>query len=258
MEAYERLEKIGEGQFGRVFRGRRRFTGQFCALKFLPKAQQSPAALAALRGEVAILQRLAHPNVVRLLDFFETHEDVVLVTELCVGELFEVLTSDGALAPAAMAAVARELTRALAYLHGAGVMHRDLKPQNVLIGAGGAVKLADFGFAKETSHELISSIKGTPLYMAPEMFTEERYGPSAEVWGLGVLLFELATGRPPFFAATLPELMKAITDEAPLEFPPALPAPLVDFLSQCLRREPAARPPFAALLAHPYIAADLN
>ena len=259
MDAYELLERLGEGSFGRVHRGRRRHTGQFCALKLVAKSNKTLDDLGVLRTEVAILQRLHHPNVIRLLDCFETASDIVLVTELAAGELFEVLLSDGALAPAAVASVARDLTSALAYLHSQGVMHRDLKPQNCLIDSGGRVKLADFGFARELgprSSAVLTSVKGTPLYMAPELFLHARYTPSADVWGLGVLLYELAAGRPPFFAATLPELMAAIVDGARgIDYPAGFSPPLVAFLSQCLVREPAARASWAALLAHPYLEA---
>ncbi len=259
MEAYEILERLGEGSFGRVHRGRRRFTGQFCALKLLAKSQKSLAELAALRTEVGILQRLHHPSVIRLLDCFETRDEIVLVTELAAGELFEVLVSDGALAPATVASVARDLTAALAYLHSQSVMHRDLKPQNLLIDSSGRIKLADFGFARDlgarASVAVLTSVKGTPLYMAPELFLHARYQPSADVWGMGVLLYELAAGRPPFFAATLPELMAAIVDgTARIEYPETFSAALVDFLGLCLVREPSARASWGALLAHPYLA----
>ena len=261
-EAYEVLEKLGEGSFGRVHRGRRRYTGQFCALKFIAKASKREPDLCALRTEVGILQRLHHPNIIRLLDLFETAEDIVLVTELASGELFEVLTSDGALTPAAVASVARDLTSALAYLHEQRVMHRDLKPQNCLISSSGVVKLADFGFAAELTGRasaLLTSVKGTPLYMAPEMFSAAQYQPSADVWGLGVLLYELAAGRPPFSASTLPELMQAIVDPAvPVAYPEGLGRDLRSFLGLCLVREPTARASWAALLAHPYLAAPIG
>jgi len=261
MDSYEMLEKLGAGAHGSVHRGRRRHTGQFCALKLISKAQKSPADLQVLRTEISILQRLHHPNIIALLDCFETPSDLVLVMELAAGELFEVLLSDGALTPAALASAARDLTRALAYLHSQRIMHRDLKPQNCLIDSRGAIKLCDFGFARElggarASLAVLTSVKGTPLYMAPELFLHGRYTPSADVWGLGVLLFELAAGRPPFFAATLPELMKAIVEEVPIEYPPAFAPLLVGFLSQCLVRNPSARASWESLLGHPFLAED--
>jgi fused-like protein len=255
MERYELLERIGVGSFGTVHRGRRRFTGQFCALKLISKERKEEKELAALRSEVAILTRLSHPHVIRLLDYFENENELVLVTELACGELFEVLCSDGRLAPAAVASVARGLTSALAYLHEQHVMHRDLKPQNCLIAANGAIKLADFGFARELqSHAAqLTSVRGTPLYMAPELFQQAHYTAAADVWSLGVLLFELAAGRPPFFADTLPELMQAIVQDTPVPFPLDMQPQLADFLALCLQRDPGQRAAWEALLQHPYL-----
>jgi serine/threonine protein kinase len=211
--------------------------------------------LAALRSEVGILTRLSHPHIVRLLDYFETASEIVLVTELACGELFEVLCSDGRLAPAAVASVASGLTSALAYLHEQRVMHRDLKPQNCLITATGVVKLTDFGFAKELhSHTAqLTSVRGTPLYMAPELFQQAQYTAAADVWSLGVLLFELAAGRPPFFADTLPELMQAIVQSTPVAFPQDMQPQLADFLALCLQRDPGQRASWEVLLQHPYL-----
>ena len=162
---YERLEQLGKGSFSTVYRGRRVFTGQFVSLKVIPTAKKSPEELAALRCEVEILRRLDHPSIIGLLDVLETPAELTLVTELAQGELLEVLLEDGALPDAVVRSVAAQLTSALAYLHARGVVHRDLKPQNVLVAAGGRVKLCDFGFAREIPSFLMSSIKGTPLYV---------------------------------------------------------------------------------------------
>jgi len=198
---------------------------------------------------------LDHPNIIKLLDYFETPSDVVLVLEYAQGELFEVLTSDGALPEATVARVALGLTSALTYLHAHRVMHRDLKPQNLLIGAGGVVKLADFGFAREVGRDsiLMSSIKGTPLYMAPEMFREERYTPSADVWGLGVLIYELAAGKPPFFAGNLQELLALIVEDSPIIWPTTFSDKLVTFLSKCLVKNPSQRAGWEELLQDPFL-----
>lgn len=257
LPAYEVLERVGEGSFGRVYRGRRRFTGQFVALKFVAKAGKTPAELAALRSEVAILRRLDHENIILLLDFFETPRDVVLVTEFAHGELLSVLAADGALALDTVRSVAAQLVAALLYLTHARIMHRDLKPQNCLVGSRGVIKLADFGFARELGDaarkETLTSIKGTPLYMAPEMFSNAAYTETADVWGLGVLVFELAAGRPPFYAANLQELLKVIVRDEPPAFPADWPADLVGFVRACLQRDPTKRPSFESLARHPFL-----
>ena len=256
MDAYHVLERVGEGSFGKVFRGRRRYTGQFVALKFISKAGKSEADLAALRQEVAILRRLDHENVVLLLDFFETPRDVVVVTEYAHGELLQVLQDDGSLAEATVRSVAAQLAAALHYLHRHRVMHRDMKPQNVLVSSNGVIKLADFGFARAlaSSTALLTSIKGTPLYMAPEIYEQQRYDPSADLWGLGVLLFELAAGAPPFYAPSLQALRKLIVAAEPVAYPAAMSPLLVSFLSLLLVRDPALRAGWDEILRHPFIA----
>jgi fused-like protein len=162
MEAYHVLERIGEGSFGKVYKGRRKYTGQFVALKFISKAGKSESDLAALRSEIGILRALDHPNIILLLDYFETPRDVVVVTEFAHGELFQILQDDASLPEPVVRSIARQLVRALAYLHSRRVMHRDMKPQNVLVGSGGVVKLCDFGFAREMSAGtiMLTSIKG--------------------------------------------------------------------------------------------------
>lgn len=257
MEAYRVLEQIGEGSFGKVFKGRRLFTGQFVALKFVSKAGKSAEELENLRSEIATHRRLDHPNIILLLDYFETPEAIVLVMELAHGELFAVMTADGALSEDVVRRVAVALVSALRYLASHRIMHRDLKPQNCLLTGGGGVKLADFGFARQLSaHTLmIKSVKGTPLYMAPELFTSNTSSPSSDVWSLGVLLYELRAGRPPFNAPSLHALMQAIVGPGS---EPSYPAatfspPLAHFLRLCMQRTPEARPDWTALAAHPFL-----
>lgn len=127
--------------------------------------------------------------------------------------------------------------------------------QNVLIGAGGKVMLADFGFSRQMSAStvMLTSIKGTPLYLAPEIFTDHAYEYKADLWGLGVMLYELAAGAPPFYANSLPALMGIIMSEAP-KFPPHFSPGFVSFLSGLLVRDPARRAGWPELLHHPWVA----
>jgi fused-like protein len=126
MDQYQILERIGEGSFGRVYKARRKHTGQFVAMKFMSKA--GPAG-AVSPSEAAILAKLDHPNIVALLDHFETARDVVLVMEYAYGELFAVLCEDKRLPEPVVQGIARQLVSALHYLHSQRIMHRDMKPQ---------------------------------------------------------------------------------------------------------------------------------
>ncbi|EFJ37043.1 hypothetical protein SELMODRAFT_449688, partial [Selaginella moellendorffii] len=205
VENYHVIELVGEGSFGKVYKGRRKFTGQVhqtVAMKFILKHGKSDKDIENLRQEieVQILRQLKHENIIEMLDAFESPQEFCVVTEFAQGELFEILEDDKCLPEAQVQAIAKQLVcmlshlvRALHYLHSHRIIHRDMKPQNILIGAGGIVKvqLCDFGFARAMSCNtmVLRSIKGTgtPLYMAPELVREQPYNHTADLWSLGVI-----------------------------------------------------------------------
>lgn len=257
MDAYHVYECVGIGSFGKVYRGRRKYTGQFVAIKVIPKAGKSAADLLVLRREAAILRQLDHVNIILLLDYFETARELVLVTEYAHGELLQILQDDVSLPPDVVRSITRQLVSALRYLHEHRIAHRDLKPQNVLVGSGGVVKLCDFGFAAElgAGGSLLASLKGTPLYIAPEVFCGGEYDLRADLWSLGVLVYELAVGRPPFYAASLPELMRVVGTAAEPPFPAgAVPPDCEAFLRRLLVKDPAGRADWPELAGHAFLA----
>jgi fused len=181
----------------------------------ISKKTRTEAELAGLRQELHILRKLDHPNIVRLLDAFETDRHMFVVTELAQGDLFSILEDDRTLSEEYVRSIARQLVDALHYLHSRRIIHRDMKPQNVLVGRGGRVKLCDFGFARAMSVRTIvlTSIKGTPLYMSPEVVREQPYDHRADLWALGVILYELVTGEPPFYASSMYTLVTHIVSD---------------------------------------------
>jgi fused-like protein len=140
-------------------------------MKFIVKSGKSEQDLVNLRQEIAILRRLEHPHIITMLDWFETKEEICMVMEYAQGELFEILEDDDCLPESTVHRIAVQLVSALHYLHSNRIIHRDMKPQNILLGANGTVKLCDFGFARIMSAHtvMLRSIKGTPLYMSPEL-----------------------------------------------------------------------------------------
>ena len=140
--------------------------------------------MANLRQEIEILKGLRHENIVLLLDTFETKTEFCLVTDFAQGELFEILEEDQSLPEEVIRPIAQQLVSALHYLHTNRIIHRDMKPQNILISDGGVVKLCDFGFARAMSSntQVLTSIKGTPLYMSPELVQEQPYNNSVDLW----------------------------------------------------------------------------
>ena len=187
--------------------------------------------------EAQLAAPLSHPNVVRVYDFGHDPDGRPFIVMEYVegGSLAEALARDGALSPARVVAVARDCCAGLAYAHATGLVHRDLKPQNLLLEADGRVKIADFGIARTldgTSLTLTGSVLGTAGYLAPEQASGDQVTAAADIYGLGVTLHQLATGNMPGPDA-----------------PPALPDPLRGVVARCLDPDPARRPTAEALSA---------
>ncbi|XP_007957683.1 serine/threonine-protein kinase 36 [Orycteropus afer afer] len=255
MEKYHVLEMIGEGSFGRVYKGRRKYSAQVVALKFIPKLGRSEKELRNLQREIEIMRGLRHPNIVHMLDSFETDKEVVVVTDYAEGELFQILEDDGKLPEDQVQAIAAQLVSALYYLHSHRILHRDMKPQNILLAKGGGIKLCDFGFARamSTNTMVLTSIKGTPLYMSPELVEERPYDHTADLWSVGCILYELAVGTPPFYTTSIFELVSLILKD-PVRWPSTISPCFKNFLQGLLTKDPRQRLSWPDLLYHPFIA----
>ncbi|KAK4403796.1 Serine/threonine-protein kinase TIO [Sesamum angolense] len=254
VENYHVIELVGEGSFGKVYKGRRKFSGQTVAMKFIPKHGKSEKDILNLRQEIEILRKLKHENIIAMLDSFESPQEFCVVTEFAQGELFEILEDDKCLPEEQVQAIAKQLVRALHYLHSNRIIHRDMKPQNILIGAGSIVKLCDFGFARAMSANtvVLRSIKGTPLYMAPELVREQPYNHTADLWSLGVILYELFVGQPPFYTNSVYALIRHIIKD-PVKYPDNMSSNFKSFLQGLLNKVPQHRLTWPALLEHPFV-----
>ncbi|KAF5178747.1 Serine/threonine-protein kinase [Thalictrum thalictroides] len=283
VENYHVIDIVGEGSFGKVYKGRRKYTGQTVAMKFILKHGKSEKDIHNLRQEIEILRKLKHENIIEMLDSFETPQEFCVVTEFAQGELFEVLEDDKCLPEDQVQAIAKQLVRALHYLHSNRIIHRDMKPQNILIGAGSIVKvcsfespdfaldlflsihilylnwlyslqLCDFGFARamSTNTVVLRSIKGTPLYMAPELVREQPYNHTADLWSLGVILYELFVGQPPFYTNSVYALIRHIIKD-PVKYPENMSSSFKSFLKGLLNKVPQNRLTWPNLQEHPFV-----
>ncbi|XP_053298360.1 serine/threonine-protein kinase 36 [Pleuronectes platessa] len=255
MNSYRVQELVGEGSFGRVYKGRNTCTGQVVALKFIPKVGRSEKELRSLRREIEIMADLQHPHIVQFFDSFDTETDVVVVTEYAEGQLFQILQDERNFPESQVREIACQLVSALYYLHSHRILHRDMKPQNILLGRGGVVKLCDFGFARSmsTSTLVLTSIKGTPLYMSPELVDEKPYDHTSDLWSLGCILYELHTGTPPFYSNSLFHLVQLIVREQ-VKWPDTMSGPCTSFLKGLLTKDPEKRLSWPDLLHHPFVA----
>lgn len=197
---FQFLAQIGSGAFGKVYRASSKKTDKQYAIKILTKAQVVNLKLTdQLRNEITILAKCDHPNIIKLYGAFEDQNFVSLILELANGgSLFKRLQSFKRFSENMAAQVLGDVIRAIVYLHSLipPVLHRDLKPENVLL-VDQQFKIADFGWSN-IDDEFRNTFCGTPDYLAPEMIKGEGHNEKLDVWTIGVLLYELLHGRPPF------------------------------------------------------------
>ncbi|XP_040289341.1 serine/threonine-protein kinase DCLK3 isoform X2 [Bufo bufo] len=198
---YEIGRSIGDGNFAVVKECRVRKTNQKFAMKIIDKAKLEGKE-DIVENEVRIIKLLCHPNIVKLLDDFETENEIYLIMEYIKGgDLFDAITESIKFTEHHASLMMTDLCEALLYIHSKNIVHRDLKPENLLVqnnpDGSSTLKLADFGLAVFVS-EPIFTVCGTPTYVAPEILSEKGYGLEVDMWATGVILYILLCGFPPF------------------------------------------------------------
>lgn len=246
---YELVEKIGQGGMGVVYRARQLGLERDVAFKLLAAGPwASEEFVERFRREARSAARMQHPNIVEIYEFGHRDGLNYFSMRLVEGQsLAERLAATGPLEPRAAARLLRTLAEAMDYAHRLGVLHLDLKPGNVLLTPEGEPLIADFGLARriDAGHEG-GEIAGTPSYMAPEQAVLESHPltASTDIWGLGAILYECLTGRPPFLAPDAQRTLQRVVADSPApprEMNRAIPADLEAICLKCLRKDPGQR-----------------
>jgi serine/threonine-protein kinase len=243
---------LGKGGMGEVYRADDLSLEQQVALKFLPEAATDAATLERFRNEVRIARRISHPNVCRVYDIGEAEHQIFLSMEYIDGEdLGSLLRRIGRISGDKAAEIARKICAGVAAAHAQGVLHRDLKPANIMLNSDGEVLVTDFGLAGVASE--ISDVRsGTPAYMAPEQLTGREVTTKSDIYSLGLVLYELFTGKRAFEGKTYDEILTDRHDRVP-----SRPSTLVKDLDpaaerailHCLEPSPTDRPSSALQVA---------
>jgi len=249
---YEILGELGRGGMGVVYKARQVALNRVVALKMvLSGAHASQHQLERFRTEAEAIARFQHPHIVQIYEVGERDGLPFFSLEhLPGGSLSDQIKREPQPADGA-ARIAAQLARGIQYAHDHGIAHRDLKPANILFDGDGVPKITDFGLAKKleagaASHTQSGTIVGSPSYMAPEQARGDVHdvGPSADVYSLGAILYEMLTGRPPFLGSSLVETLEQVRSKEPVpprELVPKVPRDVETIALKCLQKEPAKR-----------------
>lgn len=254
--------KLGEGSFAKVREGLHALTGEKVAVKVIDKrkAKKDSYVTKNLRREGHIQQMIRHPNITQLLDILETENSYYLVMELCPGgNLMNRIYDKKRLDERETQKYIRQLVLAVEHLHRAGVVHRDLKIENLLLDEQDNIKLIDFGLSNCAGilgySDPFSTQCGSPAYAAPELLSRKKYGPKVDVWSIGVNMYAMLTGTLPFTVEpfSLRALHQKMVDKEMNPLPPSLSTAAICLLKKLLEPDPNKRPNIHQVMADSWL-----
>jgi serine/threonine-protein kinase len=255
-DGYTLLHELGRGASGVVFQARQHHPERVVALKFFSAGVHAAEEKVRFLAEANIIARLDHPNIVRVHAVGEHQGQPFLCLEYLEGGHLGKKINGQPQPPRQAARLLEQLARAVQHAHEKGIIHRDLKPANVLLTGDGTPKVSDFGLARFGRPELTATgaVMGTPAYMAPEQARGEGkiVGPAADIWALGVILYELLTGQPPFRGVQVLDTLQQVVEREPVpprRLQPQVPRDLETICLKCLQKRPPRRYGTATALA---------
>ncbi|XP_054734610.1 serine/threonine-protein kinase ULK3 isoform X2 [Anastrepha obliqua] len=256
---YDLLEKLGVGSYSTVYKARHKKNRSFHAIKIVEMSTLSNSSRENLITEIRLLRSLNHKYIVTLEDFFWDDKNIYIVLEFCnAGNLSAFIRSKKALPESTCRYFLRQLAAAVQYMRANDVCHFDLKPQNLLLTRNSNVvlKVADFGFAQHLKlGEINQQLKGSSLYMAPEIVRKHQYDAKADLWSIGVILYECLFGKAPYTSKSIEELLQRIRNAEKITIPTnaSISNECHDLLCRLLEHDPAKRISFDSFFAHPFI-----
>lgn len=244
VDDFELLKVVGRGSFGKVYQVKEKSTGDVYAMKVLKKQQLlKRKQVEHTQTERKVLQSIDSPFVVSMKYAFQTKDKLYMILEYFTGgELFYHLKSGGRFGYKRARFYAAEITLALEALHGAGIIYRDLKPENLLLDDQGHIRLTDFGLSKDCiiGNQETATFCGTPEYLAPEVIVGNKYNKAVDWWSFGTVTYEMMCGLPPFYSKNIKAMYQKILSDK-LRFPKGVPAAAQEFFIGLLDRNPKTR-----------------
>ncbi|KAJ5074863.1 sterile20-like kinase isoform b-related [Anaeramoeba ignava] len=249
------MEQIGEGTYGTVLKVMNQITTETFAIKKIPIENE----IESIAKEIGFLKECKHERVVKYSETYFDDTCLWILMELCEGgSILDILDDcDKTFTEEQIASVCKSVLEGLAFLHSKKIIHRDIKAGNLLLTRNGDVKLADFGVAGKLSDFMMkrTTVIGSPYWMAPEIIQEIGYDEKVDIWSLGITVIEMAEGKPPLLHIHPMRALFLISSQPPpmLKNPENWSKNCIDFLTQCLQKDPTKRKSAVELLKHPFI-----